>query len=39
MLAEIYTGGAPVRFDLSPKASPAAFLGTGSQVPAWDDSR
>ena len=29
MLAEIYTGGAPVRFDPSPKASPAAFLGAG----------
>jgi p-hydroxybenzoate 3-monooxygenase len=39
MLAEIYTGGAPVRFDPSPKASPAAFLGAGAQVPAWDDSR
>jgi len=39
MLAEIYTGGAPVRFDPSPKASPAAFLGPESLVPAWDDSR
>jgi hypothetical protein len=39
MLAEIYTGGAPVRFDPSPKASPVAFLGAGAQVPAWDDSR
>jgi p-hydroxybenzoate 3-monooxygenase len=39
MLAEIYTGGAPVRFDPSPKASPAAFPRAGAQVPAWDDSR